>query len=257
MVSLLASSLARGGVRQGDALSPLLFCLAEDVLSRGISLLIQTRKLLPMVGPRGIPIPSHILYADDIMIFCKGTRRNLSTLVSLFDSYGQASGQQLSLGNCKFFVGAMPNNRIASIANILGFSKGQLPFSYLGVLIFKGKASKIHLEPIVDKIKAKMAAWKGALLSIMGRVQLVKSIIHGMLVYSFHVYAWPISLLKQLDSCIRNFIWADDIKVRKLSTMAWHKVCSPFNEGGLGLRSLKAINDAAMLKLSWDITSSN
>jgi len=41
---------------------------------------------------------------------------------------------------------------------------------------------------ITDRIKTKLSTWKGTSLSIMGRVQLVKSIIHGMLVYSFHVY---------------------------------------------------------------------
>jgi len=43
---------------------------------------------------------------------------------------------------------------------------------------------------IADRIKTKLATWKGFLLSIMGRVQLVKSIVHGMLVYldkKFHL----------------------------------------------------------------------
>lgn len=49
------------GVRQGDPLSPLLFCLAEDVLSRGISLLVKEGKLNSMSGPRGFKTPSHVL----------------------------------------------------------------------------------------------------------------------------------------------------------------------------------------------------
>ncbi|XP_019435878.1 PREDICTED: uncharacterized protein LOC109342329 [Lupinus angustifolius] len=54
------------GVGQGDPLSPLLFCLAEDVLSRGLAKLLHERKISSISGPRGIQITSHVLYADHI-----------------------------------------------------------------------------------------------------------------------------------------------------------------------------------------------
>lgn len=58
------------GVCQGDPLSPLLFCLAEEVLSRGIATLVSSSMLKPVSSPRGMKAPSHVLFADDIMIFC-------------------------------------------------------------------------------------------------------------------------------------------------------------------------------------------
>lgn len=61
------------GVRQGDPVSPLFFCIAEEVLSGGITKLVREGNLQLMAGARGSKVPSHVLYADDIMIFCKGT----------------------------------------------------------------------------------------------------------------------------------------------------------------------------------------
>ena len=57
------------GVRQGDNLSHLLFCLAKKVLSRGISKLVNDKKILHMASSQGYLIPSHILYVDDIFVF--------------------------------------------------------------------------------------------------------------------------------------------------------------------------------------------
>lgn len=199
------------GVRQGDSLSPLLFCIDKDGFSRGISMLVDSGKLVPMVGPRGFRTPSHVLYADDIMVFCKGTRKNLKSLMDLFNSYVDVSGQCLSLQKCKSYAGAMSPNRIRGLSNLLGFYVDHLPFTYLGVPIFKGKLRTSHLQSIADRIKSKLDSWKGSMLSFVGRVQLAKSIIHGMLVYNFHVYAWPIFLLKTVDRWIKDFIWSGNI----------------------------------------------
>lgn len=74
--------------------------------------------------------------------------------------------------------------------------------------------------PIADRIRVKLSAWKASLLSISGRVQLVKSVIQGMLLYSFMVYALPISLIKTVDKWVRNFVWSGDINTKKVVTVA-------------------------------------
>lgn len=198
-----------------------------------------------MASLLGYTTPSHVLYADDIMIFCRGTHRNLIALQELFGRYGEVSGQQMNPSKSKVYSGAITSWRLAGLSGILGFS------------VDRGKPWKSHLQPLADKIKTKLAAWKGSLLSIMGRVQLVQSIIHGMLIYSYRIYSWPISLLSKINGWIQNFIWSGDIHIRKLVTVAWHKVCLPFQKEGLGLRSIRKINEATIFKLSWDCITSD
>jgi hypothetical protein len=145
------------GVRQGDPLSPLLFCIAEEVLSRGLMQALEDGRLQPMTLCRGINIPSHVLYADDIMIFCKASKRNIKVVLDIFTKYGQASGQLINNQKSKFYAGSIPNSRLITISNLLGFNSGALPFTYLGCPIFVGKPKKIHFQPIADKIKTKLA----------------------------------------------------------------------------------------------------
>lgn len=45
--------------------------------------------------------------------------------------------------------------------------------------------------------------------------------------------------------------------MRKICTVAWRKICFPYNEGGLGVKSLKSLNEAAILKLSFEMLALN
>lgn len=60
----------------------------------------------------------------------------------------------------------------------------------------------------------KLASWKGMLLTMAGRVQLVKSVIQGMMVYTMMVYQWPKMLLHNLEMLINNFVWNGEIHKR-------------------------------------------
>jgi hypothetical protein len=217
------------GVRQGDPLSPLLFCLAEDVLSRSISKLVAQGSLSQIKGSRNVMIPSHSLYADDILIFCKGTLSGLRALKNLFQSYASESGQVINNSKSTIFSGSISSGGLDLIVQLLNFNLGSLPFSYLGVPMFKGKPKTIHLQPIADKIRMKLSAWKASLLSIAGRVQLVKAVIQSMLMYIISLYSWPAALIKDLEKHIRNFIWSGDIDKRKIVTVSWKKMCLPYS----------------------------
>jgi len=71
---------------------------------------------------------------------------------------------------------------------ILSCSHGCLPFTYLGVSIFVGAPRGRFLQLLVDKVKLKLASWKAKSLSMMSRVQLVNTVITGLLAYSFNLY---------------------------------------------------------------------
>ncbi|GAU13228.1 hypothetical protein TSUD_245980 [Trifolium subterraneum] len=125
------------GVRQGDPLSPLLFFLAEEVISRSITKLVREGKLKLIKGSRNMDVPSHILYADDFMLFCKASNSNVQALTDLFLRYAEISGQQVNPQKSFIYAGSISHSRLNQIADTFGFNIGSLPFTYLGVPIFK------------------------------------------------------------------------------------------------------------------------
>lgn len=78
-----------------------------------------------------------------------------------------------------------------------------------------------------------------------------------MFLHSFRIYKWPPNLIKNITSRIKNFLWSGDVDKAKCVTLSWSNVCKPKLEGGLGLRDLKQLNAAALLKISWDSLKSN
>jgi hypothetical protein len=213
-------------------------------------------RLTQINATRTLFMPSHYLYADDILIFCKGSLSNVRNIMLLFDQYGEYSGQMVNAQKSKFYTGDITLSRIHTIASITGFSHGSLPFTYLGILLFKGKPKAIHLRPIVDRIKHKLSTWKERLLTIMGRVQLINAVISSILTYSFQVYKWPPSLLHEVARNMRNFIWSGNIDQRKLSIVAWSTICKPTEEEGLSVRDPSKTNQASLLFLTWKLLNS-
>ena len=132
-----------------------------------------------------------------------------------------------------------------------------MPFTYLGVPIFVGAPKGRFLQPLVDKSKLKLASWKGKSLSMMCRIQLVNTVITGVISYSFNLYKWPVSLLKQVEQWCRNFIWTGDILKKGIATVNWATLCSPFENDNLRIINLHHENNVYLLKLAWNFAYSN
>ena len=83
-------------------MSPLLFCLVEEVLSRGISELVNDKKILHMASPHGYLTPSHILYIDNIFVFCRGDIKSLINLSIFLKTYSVFSSQYVNNSKSSF-----------------------------------------------------------------------------------------------------------------------------------------------------------
>ena len=77
---------------------------------------------------------------------------------------------------------------VTKIQRILYCSHGCLHFNYLGVPIFVAAPKCRFVQPLADKVKLKLASWKGKSLSMMGQIQLVNTVITIFLAYNFNMY---------------------------------------------------------------------
>ena len=129
------------GVRQGDPLSPLLFVLAEDILSRYLTFLSDKGKLRLTSYPRSVKASTHFLFADDVFLFSEASFSNLKTILASFENYNILLGQEVNWDKSFIYlgpgVGPLMHYRLL---NYTRMRHGGDSLIYLGGLDFQGCA---------------------------------------------------------------------------------------------------------------------
>ena len=85
------------GFRQGDPLGPYLFFIQQVVLSLLIHRNVQENQFGLFSQARGTPIISHLMYANDVMVFSNGSQRSVRVLQQILIQYKRWSGQTINV----------------------------------------------------------------------------------------------------------------------------------------------------------------
>ena len=109
----------------------------------------------------------------------------------------------------------------------------------------------VNWKPLVDRFHKRLSKWKSKTLSFGGRLTLIKAVLGSLGVYFFSSYKAPKSVISELESLRRSFFWGGSKEDRKIAWVAWEKVVSPREQGGLGVGSLKVSNLAMLAKWWW------
>lgn len=122
------------GLRQGDPLSPYLFVICTEVLVQMLKLAEQKRKISGLRVARRAPAVSHLLFADDNMIYCKGSEEELNQLVQLLNRYSMVSGQRINYQKSSIYFGKkIPKSRREEIKETMGIENTGGEGFYLGL----------------------------------------------------------------------------------------------------------------------------
>jgi hypothetical protein len=70
------------------------------------------------------------------------------------------------------------------------------------------------------------------------------------------IYPVPKSVIKKIDILRRRLLWQGGRQSKKFHLADWESVCSPKNQGGLGVLNLEFMNDSLLSKWIWNIENS-
>lgn len=76
---------AKQGIRQGDSLSLTLFTIFSDLLSRLLDKAVNDNRISSIKVARTSPRISHLMYVDDLVIYCKANEQEATEVYSILE----------------------------------------------------------------------------------------------------------------------------------------------------------------------------
>ncbi|KAL9816934.1 putative RNA-directed DNA polymerase [Arabidopsis thaliana] len=243
------------GLRQGDPMSPYLFVLVMEVFSG----LLRSRYTSGYIAyhPRTSQVEiSHLMFADDVMVFFDGASSSLHGIYETLDDFAGWSGLHMNREKTKLFHAGLSHHESTAITSY-GFKVGSLPIKYLGLPLMSRKLKISEYAPLIEKISSRFTSWAVRSLSFAGRVQLLASVISGIVNFWISAFILPLGCIRQIESLCSRFLWSGSIDTKGMAKVKWSQICLPRNEGGLGLRRFGTWNRTLCLRMIWLLFSNS
>eukprot|EP00253_Pinus_taeda_P034216 PITA_34216 len=207
------------GLRQGCPLSPLLFLLVAEGLSRLIHKARRTEKV------KGIEVAinlfiTHLLFVDDILIFSNGSPDELKELKGIFDIFLKATGMQIN--------------------SAPGYS-----FQIFGILVKACWLQKRGLELAHSQNRS-----KNITLELQVAIQSREANTYQI---SSSCYSGVLGCpdMEKIRKICSRFLWAGTKESSVLPWVAWDKVARPKEWGGWGIKRLPEFSLSLAAKSGW------
>eukprot|EP00253_Pinus_taeda_P036043 PITA_36043 len=179
------------GIRQGDPLSPFLFVILMEGVSRLIHKAKEEGNLRGLHPLQSIPATTHQQFMDDTLLHGTPTVKEALAFKSILILFNKASGMEINHAKSKIFFF---NTHLAiqkHLSSILGFKRGNLPSKYLGAPLTSKPWQKHHWESTLAKLENKCRHWTHRALNFAGRLVLTKAILQAIPHYMLSILPTP------------------------------------------------------------------
>jgi mannosylglycoprotein endo-beta-mannosidase len=192
------------------------------------------------------------LFADAAAIFLNPVGGEVQVAKNILAAFGRASGLVTNTEKSAVYPIRCEGLDLQHIMEAFQCPVGSFPCKYLGLPLHARAIRRVDIQPLIDKMGGKLAAWKGRLLNKAGRLRLVNSVLSSLPTYFLKVFKLPKWAAKKMDKLRRSFLWKGVAEVNGGHCLVkWGKTMRPKKFGGLGILDLDLFSRALRLRWLW------
>jgi hypothetical protein len=245
------------GVKQGDALSCSLFLLAIEPVIRNIGSNID---ITPIHNDRiNYTWPKVVAYADDITVITSNNSHSVRAVFKEYERLTLASGLKLNADKTERFdiTGTEIDERNAATAHEIqycGMSYRISPLDQVKIngIIFhsnRRRMTELNFVNMRDKMVNHFTGWSKRSLSLLGKIQIIKTFGLSQFLYSLAVIDIDTDHWAEIKQLINKFLWNKHFSAlpaphRIKNDIIYQKICN----GGFGMINLQSVVTATRLR---------
>ena len=240
------------GVKQGDALSCILFVLCIEPLIRNIK---QNPNIEP-IESNSLPIriPKVYGYADDVTAVAKRTFEGMQSIFTEYEAFTKSSG--LVLNADKTDVLTFNNAKISYSfdVNYLGVTHRLAAVNEVkinGILLLQDSAEREarNVAKVAQAMEGQLLNWSTRNLTLIGKILIIKTFAISQVIYLLQTMSLSEASFNLINKIVYKYLWNRNYRAAKAPDRIKREVMmTPLRLGGFGMMDIKELADSLDLR---------
>ena len=238
----------KNGILQGDAFSPLWFCLALNPLSK----LIKRSKIgYELKGVSQSTSVNHLLFVDDLKLYASN-KDKMHRLISIVKDFSDDISMEFGLEKCKIIN--LVRGKVQTTAEGYPINENQViseladgdSYKYLGMLQLKGLCLGKIKEHLKKEFSNRIKLILKTDLNAGNKTRAINTWAVPVLTYSFGLLKWSNTDLDQIAMSVRTLLSRAQSHHPK---SAIERMTIPRSQGGRGMVDIIALHHQQKINL--------
>ena len=250
------------GVKQGDALSCILFIMCVEPLIRNIA---ENRRIEQIESRSlGIRVPKTYGFADDVSVITKRSNENVAEVFKVYEEFSTASGLMLNADKTEIMCFNHAKN--SNYQFVFDYCQQQFTIDAVERLKINGiifmqdprRREATNVTKSLESTERLLRSWSTRRLTLLGKILIIKTFAVSQFVYLMQSISLCEASHKAIEKLIYKYLWNKNFNANTAPDRIKRKIIeTPNQNGGFGMINVRSLSDSLNLRSYARLIKSN